>query len=45
MYDPMNQDGTWKTLTPAQFQKQLSRLTPEERAYVVRMRKELGIDK
>lgn len=42
---PMNLDGSYKTLTPKQFQKQLQRLTPEERAYVLRMRQELGIDK
>lgn len=40
-----NADGSRVTWTRRQFQTYLSRLTPEERAYVLHQRKLLGIDK
>lgn len=46
MNEPMmNLDGSPVTWTPKQFQQRLARLTPAEREYVLRMRRELGIDK
>lgn len=39
---PMNQDGSTKTFTREEFEKRLAKFTPQERAYILAMRKELG---
>lgn len=40
----MNQDGTMKTMTQREFEKKLAKFTPQERAYILKMRQTIHVD-